>query len=251
MTVSSYEYSKFLPDEKLANSDIFDYVWNVRTCLTITFEESEAATRVINLIANSKEKLPVKKLEPKGEVTYICQKSKSNYIDAAISKVTYDPANITMKEKLLLDDDIEHADIKIQPSNYFIERIRLLKIDQKLEDDTKFQIDITHPYEADGPALFTTKSLKSINDATHPFDQNIILGSIDVGSHIYGIFSVKTEKIGRNVQLYSFTRLKDNMVQIITYDASNVSPRGILTMIAALSNENEAMLKDVIAAIKE
>lgn len=252
MAVTSYEYSKFLPDESLAKEAMYDYVWNVRTCLTIKFDKSEESTKVINLVANSKEKLPVKRLVPKGDVTYICQKSKSNYIDSAALKVTYDPANITVKEKLLIDDDIENADIKIEPSNYFIDRIKLLKIDQHLEVDTKFQIDITNPYESDKAMLFTTRSLKPIDESIKkPFDSNILLGSIDMGSHIYGIFTVKQENVGRNVQLYSFTRKEDNVLQIITYDASNVSPLDVLKMISNLSDENAALLKNVIATIKK
>ena len=124
-----------------------------------------------NQIFKNQYKLPMKALFAEPGNTYICQKApfsgKSNNIRNAAKII--EPLNIG-----------------------FDEYIRCIPINQNLEEDILFIINVSVPYESNvrfrfkSNQLVCQKELKEI-----PFDQNIDIGALDIGSEYTGKFKVK------------------------------------------------------------
>ena len=164
-----------------------------------------------------------------------------------------EPGNLYIAQKAPFFDksnNIKNAAKVIEPLNIgFDEYIRCIPINQKLEEDTLFMIDVSVPYDSDVRYRFKSnqivcqKELKEI-----PFDQNIDIGELDIGSQYTGKFKVKQVDLNiyDSYTLFSFNItdeieepkneldaskigiLKSIGFDILTYDFMNVKVEDII-----------------------
>lgn len=104
------------------------------------------------------------------------------------------PNNQYVSQKTILSEysqNIESAAKQIEPFNIgFDQYIQLIPINQDLEIGTTFTIEIHNPYESNERKFFRSKSLKTIDSELIPFNHNIHIGTIDIGSKYTGKFVV-------------------------------------------------------------
>jgi hypothetical protein len=104
------------------------------------------------------------------------------------------PNNQYVSQKTILSEysqNIESAAKQIEPFNIgFDHYIQLIPINQDLEIGTTFTIEIHNPYESNERKFFRSKSLKTIDSELIPFNHNIHIGTIDIGSKYTGKFVV-------------------------------------------------------------
>jgi hypothetical protein len=140
---------------------------------------------------------------------------------------------ISQKTPLLQESDlIQNAPVSIEPLNVgFDEYIRCIPINQNIPLETIFTIDVKLPFTEKYRKFFSSKHLKSINyDGKElPFDPNIHIGTLDIGSEYNGKFIVSDVNLDLYNSYTKFTfRCTDNSFTIITYDFMNVSVKQIL-----------------------
>lgn len=156
-----------------------------------------------NQIFKNQTKIPVKVLTPDKNNRYVCQKSplndKSNNINLA-SKVI-EPLNIG-----------------------FDEYIKYIPINQNIPEGTVFIIDVKVPYDAKSRYRFKSDQLFTLADIKTPFDKNIDIGELDIGSEYTGRFIVNYADLNvyDSYSLFTF-RVYPNGFDIITYDFMNVT----------------------------
>lgn len=121
------------------------------------------------------------------------------------------PNNQYVSQKTILSEysqNIESAAKQIEPFNIgFDQYIQLIPINQDLEIGTTFTIEIHNPYESNERKFFRSKSLKTIDSELIPFNHNIHIGTIDIGSKYTGKFVV--------------TDLRKNLVNLTEENSSN------------------------------
>ena len=132
------------------------------------------------------------------------------------------PNNQYVSQKTILSEysqNIESAAKQIEPFNIgFDQYIQLIPINQDLEIGTTFTIEIHNPYESNERKFFRSKSLKTIDSELIPFNNNIHIGTIDIGSKYTGKFVVtdlrknltKTDNNDNNFELSQITSDKPN-----------------------------------------
>ena len=123
-----------------------------------------------NQLFKNQFRLPMKALFAEPGNSYICQKAP-----------LYDKSN-----------NIKNAARIIEPLNIgFDEYIRYIPINQNLEEDTTFIINVSVPYDSNNRYRFKSNQLVAQNLKEVPFDQNIDIGVLDIGSQYTGKFKVK------------------------------------------------------------
>lgn len=200
------EYHKFYTPET-----------NIRTITHFKYTKPEPNTEkeyeidyAKNRIFKNQYKLPMKMLVPDITNKYVCQKS-------------------PLSDK---SDDIESASKVIEPLNIgFDEYIRCMFIDQDLEVGTTFIVDVGVPYESNQRYRFKSDQLiPDVKLKNIPFDPNIDIGELDIGSRYTGRF--KVDYVNLNIYdsytLFTFRTQRDGF-DIITYDFMHVTPKYILT----------------------
>ena len=123
-----------------------------------------------NQIFKNQYRIPMKALFAEPGNTYICQKAplcdKSNNIKNAAKII--EPLNIG-----------------------FDEYIRCIPINQNLKEDTTFIINVSVPYDSEHRYRFKSNQIICQDLKEIPFDQNIDIGVLDIGSQYTGKFKVK------------------------------------------------------------
>ena len=202
---------------------------NTRTKTTFIYELPIADSREeydINFARNqifiNQYRLPMKYLKPALDNCYISQKCP------------------LLKES----DNIKNAAITIEPLNIgFDEYIRCIPIDQNLEIGTVFSGYIKVPYEDTQRHFFKSSFLlPEEQEGPLPFDPNIKIGSLDIGSEYTAKFIVTQVDQGLYDSYTKFTfRCTDNSFSIITYDFMHVSVKQIIEEVLKIC---ENTLKD-------
>ena len=178
-----------------------------------------------NQIFRHQYKIPMKTLMPEPGNTYICQKAPFS-----------DKSN-----------DIKNAAKIIEPLNIgFDEYIRYIPINQNLDIDTTFVINVSVPYNSKTRFRFKSNQLVCKDLKEVPFDQNIDIGTLDIGSQYTGKFKVKDVNLNiyDSYTLFSFDITdddKDNLgFDILTYEFMNVDVKYIFKeIIKIVENKNE------------
>ena len=163
-----------------------------RTVFTITIDQSTSEDDLINfyqarnIFMKYQYKFPMKYLQASPNNQYVSQKT-------ILSEYS---------------QNIESAAKQIEPFNIgFDQYIQLIPINQDLEIGTTFTIEIHNPYESNERKFFRSKSLKTIDSELIPFNHNIHIGTIDIGSKYTGKFVV--------------TDLRKNLVNLTEENTSN------------------------------
>lgn len=188
-----------------------DYERMDETLTRITFEKTPYS--FFAKFLKYQYKLPVKYLEPEIENCWY------------ISQKTY----INTKSKNITD-----AEITIEPLNQNVfKQISYTPINQGIELGTIVTLYEKIPYtNPDGTIpsrrLLTSASLdcsfKGLCNRCIPYT------AIDVGSEISGKFTVKTNPLRESMALYHFRRPKDNILEIITADYLNITPKYVFKL---------------------
>lgn len=202
----NYSLSEIVPNEefikKLIDStkvksnkeyDFENYMkTSKRTVFTITIDQSTSEDDLINfyqarnIFMKYQYKFPMKYLQASPNNQYVSQKT-------ILSEYS---------------QNIESAAKQIEPFNIgFDQYIQLIPINQDLEIGTTFTIEIHNPYESNERKFFRSKSLKTIDSELIPFNHNIHIGTIDIGSKYTGKFVV--------------TDLRKNLVNLTEENTSN------------------------------
>ncbi len=161
-----------------------------------------------NQIFKNQTKIPVKVLMPDKNNRYVCQKSPLN------DKST----NINSASKV------------IEPLNIgFDEYIKYIPINQDIPEGTVFIIDVKVPYDAKTRYRFKSDQLFTLANVKTPFDKNIDIGELDIGSEYTGKFIVNYADLNvyDSYSLFTF-RVYPNGFDLITYEFMNVSPKYII-----------------------
>ena len=178
----NYSLSEIVPNEdfikKLIKKDdeFVNYMkTSKRTVFTITIDKAIDEDKLIefyqarNIFMKYQYKFPMKYLQASPNNQYVSQKT-------ILSEYS---------------QNIESAAKQIEPFNIgFDQYIQLIPINQDLEIGTTFTIEIHNPYESNERKFFRTKSLKTIDSELIPFNHNIHIGTIDIGSRYTGKFVV-------------------------------------------------------------
>lgn len=199
--------------------DSFDPKFMNRTITKIEFpvgkngELSEEYVNMIKKITNSCYSIKVKFLKPlwnkcsysiiKGLSEYKPPENRSNKVETNILEY-----NLT---------DHQNADLIIAGPDQIFHVISFIPLNQEVEIGDIFYINLTNPYDSEEQYYIRSKSIKT-NSKHLPFDENIFLGSIDIGGTIRGEFVVSFTDDNNKRSAYSFTRPADNIVEIITLD---------------------------------
>ena len=134
------------------------------------------------------------------------------------------PNNQYVSQKTILSEysqNIESAAKQIEPFNIgFDQYIQLIPINQDLEIGTTFTIEIHNPYESNERKFFRSKSLKTIDSELIPFNHNIHIGTIDIGSRYTGKFVVTD--LRKNLTKTNVELSNDNSIQENDNNNSNV-----------------------------
>lgn len=185
----NYSLSEIVPNEefvkKLVNGtkvksnkeyDFENYMkTSKRTVFTISVDQSTSEDKLMdfyqarNIFMKYQYKFPMKYLQASPNNQYVSQKT-------ILSEYS---------------QNIESAAKQIEPFNIgFDHYIQLIPINQDLEIGTTFTIEIHNPYESNERKFFRSKSLKTIDSELIPFNHNIHIGTIDIGSKYTGKFVV-------------------------------------------------------------
>lgn len=134
------------------------------------------------------------------------------------------PNNQYVSQKTILSEysqNIESAAKQIEPFNIgFDQYIQLIPINQDLEIGTTFTIEIHNPYESNERKFFRSKSLKTIDSELIPFNHNIHIGTIDIGSKYTGKFVV-TDLRKNLVNLTEENKDSDKLNDCLTNNNNN------------------------------
>lgn len=216
---------KIKSDNKLTHKFI-DHKFLERDVLYLEFDEKTDYNTIINTIANSCiNVIPIKYLKP-NKMSYTIQKSVPY-----INHINFDE-NKSIDSKLLEYSLTQHytSDLIIAGITNIFDTISYIPINQELPINSIFKIELYNDYIHSTKRYFIrSKSIKNISKIDMiPFDENIHLGSIDIGGYILGEFSVD-ETINRKA--YSFTRPTENSVEIITLSSMNLLPDKIIKLL--------------------
>lgn len=205
----NYSLSEIVPNEEfikklVKEDDLLNYMkTSKRTVFTLTIEQSTSEDDLIkfyqarNIFMKYQYKFPMKYLQASPNNQYVSQKT-------ILSEYS---------------QNIESAAKQIEPFNIgFDQYIQLIPINQDLEIGTTFTIEIHNPYESNERKFFRSKSLKTIDSELIPFNHNIHIGTIDIGSRYTGKFVVtdlrknltKTIEDNSNIELAQITSDKPN-----------------------------------------
>lgn len=231
VTVST---SKIIPDidKIIDNADLnYSVKTNTRIVTRFTYPKAKKDSAeefdlhyARNQIPRNQYRIPMKMLVPDKSNNYVCQK-----------------APLTDKSQ-----DIRNAAKVIEPLNIgFDEYIRCIPINQNLEIGTTFLIKVSVPYESNKRYRFKSNQLICKGLKEIPFDQNIDIGALDIGSEYSGKFTV--DYVDLNVYdsytLYSFRIIEDDKghegFEIITYEYMNVDIKQILKEIIKIVEETD------------
>lgn len=228
--------------EKL-NKDYLKYYTpetNIRTITTFTHELKDEESKECYLINKAKAQiirnqyhLPMKYLKPFENNIYICQK-----------------CQLYGKSQ-----NIKDADITIEPLNIgFDKYISYIPIDQTLKEGTIFKCYVKNDYSSPTRKFFDSSSLLEnveIEKGKLPFDPNIHIGCLDIGSEYNARFIVDNidQTLFDSYAKFGF-RTNENSISIITYDFMNVKVKDIITEVKDIvSNQEEN--KDVVPILDE
>lgn len=172
----NYSLSEIVPNEefikKLVSDEDFENYMKTskRTVFTVTINEPDNDFyQARNVFMKYQYKFPMKYLQASPNNQYVSQKT-------ILSEYS---------------QNIESAAKQIEPFNIgFDQYIQLIPINQDLEIGTTFTIEIHNPYESNERKFFRSKSLKTIDSELIPFNHNIHIGTIDIGSKYTGKFVV-------------------------------------------------------------
>ena len=182
-----------------------------------------------NQIFKNQYRIPMKALFAEPGNSYICQKAP-----------LFDKSN-----------NIRNAAKIIEPLNIgFDEYIRCIPINQKLEEDTTFIINVSVPYDSEHRYRFKSNQLICEGLKEVPFDQNIDIGVLDIGSQYTGKFKVKWV----NLDIYdSYTLFKFDIedsekdgkigFNIYTYEYMNVDLKYVFNEIIKIIQNSQETYK--------
>jgi len=248
ITISSSS-SKIVPDilKVLGKPDNVEYSTFTNTRIKTHFEinipkPSDALVYAVNYARNqifkNQYKIPMKALFAEPGNSYICQKTP-----------LCDKSN-----------DIKNAAKIIEPLSIgFDEYIRCIPINQHLEEDTTFIINASVPYSAEHRYRFKSNQLVCPNLKEIPFDQNIDIGSLDIGSQYTGKFKVKWV----NLDIYdSYTLFKFDIADsddksqklafnIYTYEFMNVDLHYVFNEIIKIIQNSQEYYKPEFMKYKD
>jgi len=201
----------------------------IKTHFNISIPKSnEEFKYVVNYARNqlfkNQYRIPMKALFAEPGNTYICQKAP-----------LYDKSN-----------NIKNAAKVIEPLSIgFDEYIRSIPINQNLDIDTTFTINVSVPYDSEHRYRFKSNQLVCQDLKEVPFDQNIDIGVLDIGSQYTGKFKVKWV----NLDIYdSYTLFKFDIddsdgeigFNIYTYEFMNIDLKSIFeNVIKIIESSNE------------
>lgn len=196
----NYSLSEIVPNEEFIKKlvkdvDLVNYMkTSKRTVFTITIDKSTSEQDLMNfyqarnIFMKYQYKFPMKYLQASPNNQYVSQKT-------ILSEYS---------------QNIESAAKQIEPFNIgFDQYIQLIPINQDLEIGTTFTIEIHNPYESNERKFFRSKSLKTIDSELIPFNHNIHIGTIDIGSRYTGKFVV--------------TDLRKNLTKTLQEDKEEIS----------------------------
>ena len=201
LTAKDFKLEKYTIEPDMAKfpesvKQFYNKDTNIRTCWKFTckkpakgsqdeYDLGFARTQVIR----NRCRLPMKYLAPDYDYNrYVCQK-------APLKGAS---------------DDIASAAFVIEPLNPgFDDIIRSILIDQQLEVGDIFEINVEVPYSDVSRKFFRSKSLKQVGSkikSKTPFDPNIHLGTLDIGSKFTAKYTVQQVdlKLFNSYQLFSY-----------------------------------------------
>ena len=208
--------------------------------ITVKYDLTDKDFLAISEIIGSEYSLPMKYLKPD------------------LSACRY----ISQKSQLFGDENnMENASITIEPlnNNIFNTLIAYIPINQNLPLGTMFTLNVETPYQPVGDNIPEQLMLYSDIIVTDenigeiiPFNRSIELGSIDVGSKLFGKFVVSDVDLSVSMSraLFSFKRPAINKFEIITYDYVGKTPEDILRMIASGPAVSEYTAKFINTILK-
>ena len=176
--------------------------------------------------------LPMKYLKPFENNIYICQKS-----------VLYGKSQ-----------NIKDADITIEPLNIgFDKYISYIPINQELPEGTIFKCYVKNDYSSNTRKFFDSSALLNGKDDFKdiPFDKNIHIGCLDIGSEYNARFVVDNvdQSLFDSYCKFGF-RVSDNSISIITYDFMKVKVKDILREVKEIVEKQEGN-KDVAPILEK
>lgn len=171
-----------------------------------------------------------------------------------------EPGNVYIAQKSPLADksnNIRSAAKVIEPLNIgFDEYIRCIPINQNLELDTTFIVNVSVPYNSNTRYRFKSDQIVCKGLTEVPFDQNIDIGELDIGSEYVAKFKVKNVDLDiyDSYTLFTF-RITDVMDEsghvaklgfdIYTYDFMHVDLKYVFKeLINIISNSSRLAYKD-------
>lgn len=234
---------KILGKEKVEN---VDYSTKTNTRIKTHFDislpkQTEDLKYLVNYARNqifkNQYRIPMKALFAEPGNNYICQKAP-----------LFDKSN-----------NIRNAAKIIEPLNIgFDEYIRCIPINQKLEEDTTFIINVSVPYDSDHRYRFKSNQLVCEGLKEVPFDQNIDIGVLDIGSQYTGKFKVKWV----NLDIYdSYTLFRFDIedseekgkigFNIYTYEYMNVDLKYVFNEIIKIIQDSQEVYKPEFIKYKD
>ena len=215
---------------------------NIRTITTFKHKkfENDVETEEKYIINKTKAQiirnqyhLPMKYLKPFENNIYICQKSQ-----------LYGKSQ-----------NIKDADVTIEPLNIgFDKYISYIPIDQTLPEGTIFKCYVKNDYSSKTRKFFDSSALlENVEiDREHlPFDPNLHIGCLDIGSEYNARFIVDNidQTLFDSYAKFGFRTTEDS-ISILTYDFMNVKVKDILLEVKEIVSKQEEN-KDVIPILDE
>ena len=165
------------------------------------------------------------------KITNSCYSIKIKYLKPIWSKCGYSiikglseyrpPENKSDKiETNILEHGLinqQNADLVIAGPDQIFHVISFIPLNQEVELGDVFYINLFNSYDSNEQYYVRSKSIKTSSKHV-PFDENIFLGSIDVGGMIKGEFITAYTDENNRRRSYSFTRPSFNTVEIVTLD---------------------------------
>lgn len=184
-----------------------------------------------NQIFKNQFHIPIKVLVPASTNTYVCQKS-------LLTSTS---------------NDINSASKVIEPLSIgFDDYIKYIPINQNLKVGTVFTIDVKVPYESNHRYRFKSDQLVSDSVTEIPFDQNIDIGELDIGSRYCGKFTVEYTDLNiyGSYTMFTFNITPDGF-DILTYDFMNVDVKFILEEVIKIINNTDYSYQQQFSKVKD